>query len=173
MFATRLLSRRPHLLFRAKVHGKSRLIHNERPLPDPRPRRGLYILGGVAGISLWAVGLATAMNYQRLSTSVVTGTLFTVRHDPTAKQALGNNIGYASRWPWISGTVNHFKGRVDVQFDVKGEKAKGRVRFATHRKGADWYLEDFTLKLEDGSIYHLDSGVCLTNTGELDISESK
>lgn len=73
------------------------------------------------GGALWIAGLAAALNYQRLSSSVVTGTLFMVRYDPRVTQLLGDKIDYADKWPWITGTVNHLKGKVAIAFDVASE----------------------------------------------------
>lgn len=102
----------------------------DRKLPDApstKSRKKLYIGGAVAGGALWIGGLATALNYQRLSSSVVTGTLFMVRYDPRVTQLLGDKIDYADKWPWITGTVNHLKGKVAIAFDVAGEN--GNIRW--------------------------------------------
>jgi cytochrome c oxidase assembly factor 1 len=71
------------------------------------------------------VGLSSALNYQRLSSSVVSGTLFMVRYDPRVIDLVGDKVDYADSWPWISGTVNHLKGKVNIAFDVTGSKGKG------------------------------------------------
>lgn len=76
------------------------------------------------GCAVWGVGLAAALNYQRLSSSVVSGTLFMVRYDPDVIELLGDKIDYADKWPWITGTVNHLKGKVAIAFDVIGAKGQ-------------------------------------------------
>jgi cytochrome c oxidase assembly factor 1 len=84
-----------------------------------------WLLGGAAaGAVVWIVGLGGALNHQRLSSSVVHGTLFTVRYDSRVISLIGDRIDYADSWPWISGTVNHLKGKIDIGFDVKGSTGK-------------------------------------------------
>ena len=93
-----------------------------RALPNVAPRRTPLLVGaGVVGVSLWIGGLSYAMNYQRQSSSVVHGTMFTVRYDHRVGYLLGENIGYADSWAWIDGTVNHLKGQVNIKFDIKGD----------------------------------------------------
>lgn len=93
-----------------------------RALPQVAPRRTPLLVGaGIVGVSLWIGGLSYAMNYQRQSSSVVHGTMFTVRYDPRVQELLGGNIGYADSWAWIDGSVNHLKGQVDIKFEIKGD----------------------------------------------------
>jgi cytochrome c oxidase assembly factor 1 len=106
---------------------------DRRTLPQIAPRRTPLLVGaGVVGVSLWIGGLSYAMNYQRQSSSVVHGTLFTVRYDPRVQELLGDNIGYADSWAWIDGSVNHLKGQVNIKFDIKGSNGK-KVKRGAHR----------------------------------------
>jgi cytochrome c oxidase assembly factor 1 len=103
---------------------KTVVVERELPKPPP-PSRKRWLLGGAAvGAVVWIVGLGGALNHQRLSSSVVHGTLFTVRYDSRVISLIGDRIDYADSWPWISGTVNHLKGKIDIGFDVKGSTGK-------------------------------------------------
>jgi hypothetical protein len=103
----------------------SSLPRERRSLPKESPRRTPLLVGaGIVGVSLWIGGLSYAMNYQRQSSSVVHGTLFTVRYDPRVRALLGENIGYADSRAWIDGSVNHLKGQVNIKFDIKGDNGR-------------------------------------------------
>ncbi|KAF9959042.1 hypothetical protein BGZ72_010383 [Mortierella alpina] len=121
-------------------------------LPNVANRTPLYILLGVLGASFWAGSIAVAANHQRQGTSIVRGTMFNVKFDTKAQKLLGNNIDFTNpSWPWISGTVAHLKGRVDIEFQVKGDKAEGRVHFVAVRPAKQWVTTDFTLTMPDGT----------------------
>ncbi|OZJ02157.1 hypothetical protein BZG36_04630 [Bifiguratus adelaidae] len=112
-------------------------------------KRPPYLLYGVIGVSLWAGVIAGTTNYQRLNSSVVDGTLFTVRYNDHVQELLGAHVDYADKWPWISGTVNNLKGKVDIRFWVKGDRGvRGRVHFAANRVGSQWKTQEFTLTTE-------------------------
>lgn len=97
-----------------------RVIERELPKSTATSRKQRVVGGIVVGSVLWATVLAVSMNYQRTSSSVVNGTLFTVRYDPQVQELLGDKVDYADSWPWVSGSVNHLKGKVDISFDVSG-----------------------------------------------------
>ncbi|KAF9425474.1 hypothetical protein BGZ94_007494 [Podila epigama] len=121
-------------------------------LPNVRSRVPLYILLGIVGVGFWAGSLAVAANHQRQGTSIVRGTLFNVKFDKKAQELLGDNIDFTQKdWPWISGTVAHLKGRVDIEFQVRGDKAEGRVHFVAVRPLKQWITTDFTLTMPDGT----------------------
>ncbi|KAF9111315.1 hypothetical protein BGX27_005103 [Mortierella sp. AM989] len=121
-------------------------------LPNVKSRTPLYILLGVLGISFWAGSLAIAANHQRQGTSIVRGTLFNVKFDTKAQELLGDNIDFTNKnWPWIYGTVAHLKGRVDIEYQVRGDKAEGRVHFVAVRPVKQWITTDFTLTMPDGT----------------------
>ncbi|KAG0310403.1 hypothetical protein BGZ97_012589 [Linnemannia gamsii] len=86
-------------------------------LPNVASRTPLFILAGIFGVAFWAGSIAVAANHQRQGTSIVRGTLFNVKFDTKAQELLGDNIDFVNpSWPWISGTVAHLKGRVDIEF---------------------------------------------------------
>ncbi|CAO3693839.1 unnamed protein product [Umbelopsis ramanniana] len=144
----------------------SSLPRERRSLPKAAPRRTPLLVGaGIVGVSLWIGGLSYAMNYQRQSSSVVHGTLFTVRYDPRVRALLGENVGYADSWAWIDGSVNHLKGQVNIKFDIKGDNGqKAKVHFASRRDGNQWQTLVFSVVREDGVSLNLDQRE-LTDTG--------
>ncbi|KAF7730539.1 hypothetical protein EC973_001920 [Apophysomyces ossiformis] len=133
----------------AKRYGSTtstRVIERELPVSTTSNRRWRLVGGIAVGSVLWGAVLAASMNYQKTSSSVVNGTLFTVRYDPRVMELLGDKIDYADRYPWISGTVNHLKGKVDVSFDVAGSTGeRGKVHFCSVRQGHDWRTVKFTV----------------------------
>ncbi|KAF9429004.1 hypothetical protein BGZ76_001968 [Entomortierella beljakovae] len=131
-------------------------------LPSVKSRAPFYILLGVLGVSFWAGSLAIAANHQKQGTSVVRGTLFNVKFDTKAQELLGDNIDFTnSKWPWIYGTVAHLKGRVDIEYQVKGDKAEGRVHFVAVRPVKQWITTDFTLTMPDGTCVPLGEHMAL------------
>ncbi|KAF9138748.1 hypothetical protein BG015_002271 [Linnemannia schmuckeri] len=121
-------------------------------LPNVASRTPLFILAGIFGVAFWAGSIAVAANHQRQGTSIVRGTLFNVKFDTKAQELLGDNIDFVNpKWPWISGTVAHLKGRVDIEFQVRGDKAEGRVHFVAVRPAKQWITTDFTLTMPDGT----------------------
>ncbi|KAI7851298.1 cytochrome oxidase complex assembly protein 1-domain-containing protein [Circinella umbellata] len=149
------------------VHHKTKVVQRELPQVQTKSRVPYYIGGAVLGGLVWIVGLGGALNYQRLSSSVVTGTLFMVRYDPRVIQLLGDKIDYADKWPWITGTVNHFKGKVCISFDIAGDKGeRGRVRFSSLRRGEQWHTVEFVMVREsDGKTVDLGDEFELSDTG--------
>ncbi|CAO3617999.1 unnamed protein product [Mucor hiemalis] len=74
---------------------KTVVVERELPKPPP-PSRKRWIWTGVGvGAVFWAVGLGAALNHQRLSSSVVHGTLFMVRYDPRVIALVGDCVDYA------------------------------------------------------------------------------
>ncbi|CDH60466.1 hypothetical protein RO3G_09901 [Lichtheimia corymbifera JMRC:FSU:9682] len=151
---------------------KTRVVERELPPAAPKSRKPWLIGGAIVGTAVWIVGLSTALNYQRLSSSVVTGTLFMVRYDPRVIELLGPQIDYADNWPWITGTVNHFKGKVAIAFDISSNNGeRGRVRFSSLRRGQDWTTVEFTVMREsDGKTIDLGREFELTEKGAPSIS---
>ncbi|KAG9070914.1 hypothetical protein KI688_008457 [Linnemannia hyalina] len=121
-------------------------------LPNVASRTPVFILAGILGLAFWAGSIAVAANHQRQGTSIVRGTLFNVKFDTKAQELLGDKIDFVNpSWPWISGTVAHLKGRVDIEFQVRGDKAEGRVHFVAVRPAKQWITTDFTLTMPDGT----------------------
>lgn len=47
---------------------------------------------------------------------------------------MGDEIYFASKFPWISGEMNQLHGRIDIHFWVKGKKQKALMNFKSERK---------------------------------------
>ncbi|KAI8393687.1 cytochrome oxidase complex assembly protein 1-domain-containing protein [Radiomyces spectabilis] len=147
----------PAFAYHAKRMASShttKVVERELPQMSSKSRVPYYIGGAIVGTAVWVVGLSSALNYQRLSSSVVSGTLFTVRYDPLVVALLGDNIDYADKWPWITGSVNHLQGKVNISFDVVGSKGeRARVKFSSVRQGPAWRTIEFTVTREsDGQV---------------------
>ncbi|CAG8455032.1 3095_t:CDS:10 [Ambispora leptoticha] len=130
------------------VKHKSIRTRNSLPTLVTKTR---YIIYGALGVTVWIVAVAVAWNHERQSTSAIQGCMFNVRYSEEARAVLGDTINFASAWPWISGTINHLKGRINVWFRVKGEKGKGTVHFHSIRRGhgQNWQVVDFSLTTDD------------------------
>lgn len=87
-------------------------------------------------IFLATMGLSSAaiFNYQKSSSSVVSSTLYALRTNSKAREILGDEIYFASKFPWISGEMNQLHGRIDIHFWVKGKKQKALMNFKSERK---------------------------------------
>ena len=57
---------------------KTVVVERELPKPPPPSKKRWLWTGIGVGAVVWAVGLGSALNHQRLSSSVVHGTLFMV-----------------------------------------------------------------------------------------------
>ena len=91
-------------------------------------------------------------NYQKSSSSVVSSTLYALRTSPKAREYLGNEIYFANKMPWIWGEMNQLHGRINISFEVMGDKNKGTMTFTSHRptrmgmfETTEWSLETYDL----------------------------
>jgi cytochrome c oxidase assembly factor 1 len=73
------------------------------------------------------------IKYEDANSPVVSSTLYTLRRSSSARDALGQNITFASVMPWISGTIGAGIGVVDFRYRVKGDRAQGVVHFSARR----------------------------------------
>ncbi|KAF2833388.1 DUF1783-domain-containing protein [Ophiobolus disseminans] len=92
-------------------------------------------------------------NYQKQESSVVTSTLYALRTNPAVREQLGDEIYFASKYPWIKGEINQVHGRIDIRFWVKGTRRQGEVRLRCRRKGRGglYYTQEWSLTLDDGT----------------------
>lgn len=99
-----------------------------------------------------AIATFAFFNYQKQESSVVTSTLYALRTNPLVRERLGDEIYFASKYPWIKGEINQVHGRIDVKFWVKGTKQAGEVRLRCKRRGRGGYFvtREYSLTLEDG-----------------------
>lgn len=147
-------SRTPRLFRPCWIGGVSRrrVIPTHRTLvAPPRPNSGPLLsrradreLPSVNSHRRWvrslpafaAIVVASSLaifNYQKSSSSVVNSNLYALRRSEKARGALGDEIYFAHRIPWISGELNQLHGHIDISFWVKGTKAKGKMRFKSTR----------------------------------------
>ncbi|KAJ1969421.1 cytochrome oxidase assembly protein 1 [Dimargaris xerosporica] len=138
-----------------KPHGTDKPLHVARDLPPLKSRKTMRYVGLGVALGIWATGTALAFNHQRLSSSVVTSTVFFVRHSDQAIEALGQPIAFESGWPWISGTINQLKGQVDISFNIKGPKGSGTVFVKSVRTGHHWTDQELALRLNSGQTIDL------------------
>ncbi|KAL6706142.1 cytochrome oxidase assembly protein 1 [Coniothyrium glycines] len=103
------------------------------------------------------ISLLAFFNYQKTESSVVSSTLYALRTNPLVRAELGDEIYFASKYPWISGEINQVHGRIDISFWVKGTKGQGQVRLRCRRrgKGGLYRTSEWSLTLEDGRVMEL------------------
>jgi len=109
--------------------------------------RTLPIFGALMVIASIAI-----FNYQKLSSPIVSATLYALRVSDKGRAALGDEIYFAQQIPWIAGEMNQVRGRIDISFKVKGTKAEGVMHFASFRPSPRGVFEttEWWLELEDG-----------------------
>lgn len=92
-------------------------------------------------------------NYQKSSSSVVSSTMYALRTSPKAREYLGDEIYFANKMPWIWGEMNQLHGRIDIQFEVKGSKNTGTMRFKSVRPTRMGMFEttEWSLERKDGN----------------------
>ena len=98
------------------------------------------------------VSVLVFFNYQKQESSVVTSTLYALRTNPLVREELGDEIYFASKYPWISGEINQVHGRIDISFNVKGTRRQGNVRLRCKRKGRGglYSTQEWSLTMDDG-----------------------
>ena len=92
-------------------------------------------------------------NYQKSSSSVVNSTMYALRTSPKAREYLGDEIYFAHKMPWIWGEMNQLHGRINIEFQVKGNDRHATMRFKSFRKGGRqgmFETEEWSLEGEDG-----------------------
>jgi cytochrome c oxidase assembly factor 1 len=91
-------------------------------------------------------------NYQKQESSVVTSTLYALRTNPAVRELLGDEIYFASKYPWIKGEINQVHGRIDINFWVKGTRRQGKVRLRCRRRGRGglYATQEWSLTMDDG-----------------------
>lgn len=92
-------------------------------------------------------------NYQKSSSSVVSSTMYALRTSPKAREYLGDEIYFAHKMPWIWGEMNQLHGRINIEFQVKGNERQATMKFRSFRKGGRqgmFETEEWSLEGEDG-----------------------
>ncbi|KAK3989842.1 cytochrome c oxidase assembly factor 1 [Cladorrhinum sp. PSN332] len=118
----------------------------DRELPNIEQSRWTRTLPIFA--ALIAITSIAIFNYQKLSSPIVSATLYALRTSEKGRSTLGENIYFAQQIPWISGEMNQVRGRINITFRVKGTKAEGVMHFASFRPSprgvfetTEWWLE--------------------------------
>lgn len=112
-------------------------------------------------LALVTISSIAIFNYQKMSSPVVSSTLYALRTNPQAREYLGDEIYFNQQIPWISGEMNQLQGRINISFAVKGTKNVGVMRFASFRPTAKGMFEttEWSLETSDGhKIDLLDEG---------------
>lgn len=125
----------------------------DRELPD-LPENGMKWMRTVPIFLIVLVSSTLAIfNYQKSSSSVVSSTMYALRTSPKAREYLGDEIYFAHKMPWIWGEMNQLHGRIDIQFEVKGSRASGTMRFKSFRATRQGMFEttEWSLETKDGS----------------------
>jgi len=114
-------------------------------------------------------------NYQKSSSSVVSSTMYALRTSPKARDYLGDEIYFAHKMPWIWGEMNQLHGRIDIQFEVKGKKNSGTMRFKSFRATRMGMFEttEWSLETRDGKKIDLLDGADPFQGIEMDAEEVK
>jgi cytochrome c oxidase assembly factor 1 len=103
-------------------------------------------------LALVAVCAVAIFNYQKLSSPVVSATLYALRTSKKAREYLGDEIYFQRRIPWIGGEMNQLRGNINIHFTVKGTKNSAVMRFASHRPTSKGVFEttEWSLETADG-----------------------
>jgi len=99
----------------------------------------------------------------------VSSTLYSLRVHPRARELLGDEIQFRYKFPIIRGELNQLHGLIDINYDVKGTKGTGVMRFKSTRKGRmDYFRTDaWELVLADGrKVVLLEDAAMVPNAGE-------
>ncbi|KAF7922586.1 uncharacterized protein EAE98_008112 [Botrytis deweyae] len=122
----------------------------DRELPDI-PENGMKWVRSIPIFLAVLISSTLAIfNYQKSSSSVVSSTLYALRTSPKAREFLGDEIYFAHKMPWIWGEMNQLHGRIDIQFEVKGTKRSGTMKFTSHRATRQGMFETTEWSLEGG-----------------------
>lgn len=81
----------------------------------------------------------------------MTSTLYALRTNPLVREELGDEIYFASKYPWIKGEINQVHGRIDISFWVKGTRGVGEVKLRCRRRGRGglYYTQEYSLEMLD------------------------
>jgi len=99
-----------------------------------------------------AAGALAIFNYQKSSSPVVAAALYALRGHPAARAALGDEIYFARRIPWVRGEMNQLRGRIDIRLAVAGTRATATMRFASRRPTPRGVFEttEWSIETADG-----------------------
>ena len=113
---------------------------SDRALPSITPSYRIWLKTGPIFIVIITVSALGIFNYQKTCSPVVAATLYALRTSEIGRRELGDEIYFRDMWPWIWGEMNQLHGRINIGFGVKGNKAKGYMRFRGERKSRMGYV---------------------------------
>ncbi|KAJ3195913.1 hypothetical protein HK101_010670 [Irineochytrium annulatum] len=91
--------------------------------------------------------ILNAQKAQRITSPIVKAVVYHLRHDPLIERELGTDIAIDKN-SGVNGYVDHYKGKADVSFRVKGSAGEADVTYAGQRLRTDvWRSDVFRLKL--------------------------
>ena len=101
--------------------------------------------------------------------------MYALRTSPKAREYLGDEIYFAHKMPWIWGEMNQLHGRINIQFEVKGKKNSGTMRFKSFRATRMGMFEttEWSLETRDGEKIDLLDGSDPFQGIEMDAEEFK
>lgn len=128
----------------------------DRELPPSNPPNN-FLRTFPLFLVVLAASAAGLFNYQKLNSSVVTSSLYALRVNDEARELLGDEIYFASKVPWIWGTINQLHGKIDIHFGVKGTRGKGEMHFKSTRKQRMGFFEteEWSLDMGNGRVVDL------------------
>lgn len=91
-------------------------------------------------------------NYQKMSSPIVSSTLYALRTSAEGRAVLGDEIYFRHQIPWIHGEMNQMQGRINIWFSVRGTRGEGVMRFASNRRTNRGFFEttEWSLTMDDG-----------------------
>ncbi|KAI5257222.1 DUF1783-domain-containing protein [Aureobasidium subglaciale] len=128
----------------------------DRALPDMTPSKSWMITGPLF-LAAMAASTLVIFNYQKQNSSVVTSTMYSLRTNALAREILGDEVYFASKFPIIAGEINQLHGKIDVEYWVKGTRQEAKMRFKSHRKTRMGIFEttEWSLETTDGKVVDL------------------
>ncbi|EJT76866.1 hypothetical protein GGTG_06780 [Gaeumannomyces tritici R3-111a-1] len=132
----------------------------DRELPDPESTQFRWSRTLPAFLAIIGASSVAIFNYQKMSSPVVSSTLYALRVSPEARAYLGDEIYFKQQIPWIGGEMNQLHGRIDIRFAVKGTRNAAVMRFASSRPTARGMFQttEWSLEREDGTKIDLLAG---------------
>lgn len=106
----------------------------DRELPQVQSSAWIWIKTLPIFVVVMIVSALAIINYERSCSSIVSSTLYALRHSEAGRKVLGDEIYFRDKFPWIWGEMNQRYGRINICYGVKGTNAKGLMRFKAERK---------------------------------------
>lgn len=107
---------------------------SDRELPKVQSSWSIWAKTLPIFFALMVASALALINYERSCSSVVSSTLYALRHNEIGRRELGDEIYFRDKFPWIWGEMNQRYGKIDICYGVKGTNAKGLMRFKAVRK---------------------------------------